>query len=80
MKEKAQNKKKPLIAVVLQRWVRWHVWHWPSKPENSYSPWYFILWKLIWWPVIYGGISLTYIGLLMTLGKNEADYWLRDAI
>lgn len=65
---------------LVQRMVKWHGWHWPRKPENSYSPWYYILWKGIWAPVIYCGVSLIYLGLLMTLGKNDADTWIRTAI
>lgn len=49
--------------------------HWPRTAENNICPWYVILWRLPWVPLLFGGrILYTAAVLGMTLSLEEAYY------
>ncbi len=44
---------------------------------NNLAPWYVILWRLLFLPILYLGLIITFIGLLLIFGKREAkEFWM----
>ncbi len=52
---------------------------WPARPGSVYSPWYVIIWRLLWAPAIYGGFALTFTGIALANGWRAARNWWRMA-
>ncbi len=51
-------------------------WKWPHTPENSFSPWYQILRRLAFMPLLLVGTGIRFVGVLGAYGLEEAvDDW-----
>lgn len=37
--------------------------HWPATPNSNLLPWYVILWRAPWWPVVFAGRVLFAAGI-----------------
>ncbi len=54
--------------------------HWPATPENDLAPWYRVGWRLLWCPLIYGGMVITWTGLLLAVGYTTAKGFWKEAM
>lgn len=53
--------------------ARQHInWRWPSNPSNSLLPWYLILRRMAFWPLVLIGRSLSFAAVLGGFGYDEA--------
>ena len=48
-------------------------WKWPYDERKGIVPWYVILRRCPGWPIIMIGVTIAYIGTLMSYGLKEAD-------
>lgn len=53
---------------------------WPSTPYNGLAPWYVVAYRTVWLPLIYGGLAITFVGIALSSGLGEAQYWLKRAV
>lgn len=54
-------------------------WKWPSTPRNGLVPWYKIAYRAVFMPLIYSGIAITFIGIALANGLEQARRWLGSA-
>lgn len=47
---------------------------WPHTPRNEYSPWYTILWRVIWIGPAFISRVLFVLSILIMYGPAEADH------
>ena len=54
--------------------------HWPAEPSgfSVYSPWYVILWRVLWSPVLFTGFALMFLGIFGAFGLERAMDFKRD--
>ena len=58
----------------VNRVLRWLSW--PSTPNNDLVPWYQIVWRIIFLPLIYVGIVIAFVGVLLAYGyKDASNFW-----
>lgn len=50
----------------------------PAKQYNTLCPWYIIALRLPFIPVVYLGLSITFIGLFFTSGLDVAINWWKE--
>lgn len=53
--------------------------NWPHTDTNGKAPWYLVLWRILWFPVIYLGWVISYLGIAIAFGLSIANRWLQDA-
>ena len=51
---------------------------WPARPGNDLFPWYVIIWRVLWAPVLYGGLALAWVAVLATHGRRRARKFWRE--
>lgn len=44
--------------------------------KYEYEKWYIIAWRLLWFPLRWLGLIITYISILFSHGKETADGWI----
>jgi hypothetical protein len=54
-------------------------WKWPETPENGMVPWYLIAYRIVFTPLIYGGLAMTWLGIALANGPDQAKRWFRSA-
>lgn len=52
--------------------------NWPHTDANGLAPWYLIVWRALWFPVIYLGWGISYIGIAAGFGLTAANSWIQD--
>ena len=54
---------------------------WPEdlNSNDPWNPWFVILWRLFWSPLIYGGKYLTFLGILAASGLQQAKDFLENS-
>jgi len=45
---------------------------WPRTATNDYIPWWTIIWRLCWWPLLIVGVALLTVGIFMMYGPYDA--------
>ena len=53
--------------------------NWPKTKTNGFVPWYVMLWRLVFMPLIYGGLALAWVGVAMANGPKQACRFWRNA-
>jgi hypothetical protein len=48
--------------------------NWPKTKYNSLCAWYYIAWKLPWFPVAYTGKAILCFAILMMSGVGDMKY------
>lgn len=52
--------------------------HWPAGAGSNYAPWYVIANRLLWCPLVYGGMAIACLGILLSNGPAMArETWDR---
>lgn len=52
---------------------------WPHTPANCIAPWYILIWRALWFPIIYVGLGFTFVSLALCFGVTVALEWWKDA-
>lgn len=53
----------------------------PAKPNNTLVPWYIMLFRITFVPIVYLGLFITFLGLFFTSGLVVAiDWWKEHGI
>ena len=74
MSETTESKESADVADRLDGVVR--LLNWPKTKTNGYVPWYVMLWRLVFMPLIYGGLALAWVGVAMANGPKQAcRFW-----
>ena len=47
-------------------------WRWPAKQTNYWQPWYTIIWRCLWAPIIFVGLGFLLLGVAISFGPREA--------
>jgi hypothetical protein len=55
-------------------------WKWPATPLNGLVPWYVVAYRVIWAPLIFTGLGLTFVGVMMSDGPAAAKQWWRSMV
>lgn len=54
-------------------------WKYPKTQTNNWLPWYVILKRLLFSPIIFFGLIIIYFGLFCSYGKKRADkFWTEN--
>lgn len=56
---------------------KWYKWP-QGYSQKNYKPWYGIIRTLFGAPFVYVGFSVTYIGVILADGLEEAEYWRKE--
>lgn len=49
-----------------------------TNAYNGLAPWYVIIWRVVWAPVLYGGLALAWVAVLATHGRRRARKFWRE--
>jgi hypothetical protein len=60
--------------------TRAEILRWPAKNDNDLVPWFVILWRSLWAPLVYGGMAIAWVGWLMVYGYAEACAFWKGAM
>jgi hypothetical protein len=52
---------------------------WPEDPATGLVPWFVIVWRAAWMPLIFCGLAISWVGVLMANGYSQAKYFWRNA-
>ena len=52
--------------------------HWPSTSSNALVPWYKIVRRLTFWPLLLVGLTISYIAIALMFGLSGAEKFRRD--
>lgn len=52
---------------------------WPEKKGNGLVPWFVIAWRVMFMPLVYGGLAVAWVGVLCANGYRQACYFWRSA-
>jgi len=69
---KAQAVKRPLDRLVM--WLNW-----PKKPWNCLVPWYAVVWRLLWLPVLFPALWFSWLAIAIAYGPGKAMQFWRNA-
>lgn len=57
-----------------KRKVGW--WRWPETINPAYSPWFVVLWRCAWWPLLSISVALAVTATWLMYGPRSArDFW-----
>ena len=54
--------------------------NWPAKRGNGFVPWYVALWRILWLPLIFVGMTLACACILCAYGYDQARVTWRDVM
>lgn len=52
---------------------------WPDNGINDWVPWYTILWRLPFIPIIYIGLAISFVGITFAKGLNAGIRFWKNA-
>lgn len=52
---------------------------WPRRHGNNLAPWFLIVWRALWMPIIFGGLAIAWLGVLCAFGYHKARHFWADA-
>ena len=58
-----------------RKWYRW-----PENKETGVVPWFVILRRLIFWPLLVAGMSVAFVAVAGAFGISEARRFWRAAL
>jgi len=51
-------------------------YRWPENPKTGRLPWFTILYRIIFFPLLLIGMSICFVAIFFMLGLHEAkDFW-----
>jgi hypothetical protein len=55
-------------------------WKWPATKANDMSPWYAIVRRLVFLPLVLVGVGIAAFGCLCAWGKKDAHRFIMDTL
>ena len=68
---------KTMVKRLLDRMVR--MLRWPEDKRTGLVPWFVILWRMLWFPLMMSGHAIAWFGIAMSHGVYWANKYWDDA-
>jgi hypothetical protein len=63
------------LSEIKQGW-----WRWPENKLTGAVPWFIILRRLPFFPLIFCGMAISWLGVLGAYGLSSANEWWKEQI